>query len=110
MDVVPPSTAPATVLLTDGSLPVRTQPFRPSPARPRPVERIFAEAIVLCMKEARRPASLEVQAVAARIWNDMQAGPRKTSWDEILPGCGRHRQILAAARVALGQGTDGRPP
>jgi hypothetical protein len=54
------------------------------------------------MKEGRLPARHEVQAVAARIWSDIQTASPKVPWDDIVPGCGRHRRIVAAARAALG--------
>ena len=111
MHAVRQPTASATVLLAGGPLPVRTRPFLLAPVQRQPIDRIFAEAIVLCMNEGRRPARHEVQAVAARIWNDIQVGSPKIPWDDIVPGCGRHRRIVAAARAALGDArSGGKPP
>jgi len=63
------------------------------------------------MKEGRLPARHEVEAAAARIWSDIQTATPKIPWDAIVPGCGRHRRIVAAARAALGDSrSDGKPP
>lgn len=111
MHAPPLSTTSAAAPLADRLLPVRTRPFLLAPVRKSLVDTIFAEAIVLCMNEGRRPAGHEVQDVAARIWSDIQVSPRKIPWDDIVPGCGRHRRIVAAARAALGDArTDGKPP
>ena len=97
------SPASATLLLPDRSLAARARPFLLAPARHEPIDRIFARPIVLCLNEGRRPAGDEVQAVAARIWSDIQVGSPKIPWDDIDPGCNRHRRIVAAARAALGE-------
>ena len=111
MHAAPPTIASATFLLADHSHEGRARHFLLAPVRPPPIDRIFALAIVQCMNEGRRPAGHEVQSVAARIWSDVQAGPRKVPWDEIVPGCGRHRRIVAAARAALGEArSGGKPP
>lgn len=75
------------------------------PKRSR-VEHIFAEEIVVCMIEARHPAPHEVDVVAARIWNDIQAGGVKKCWCDVVSGSRRHRRMIAAARAALGERTD----
>ena len=111
MHAAPPTIASATFLLAGHSHEGRARPFLLAPARPPPIDRIFALAIVQCMNEGRRPAGHEVQSVAARIWSDVQAGPRKVPWDDIVPGCGRHRRIVAAALAALGEArSGGKPP
>ena len=105
------STDSATALPADRPRPVRARRFLRAPARRRPIDRIFAEAIVICMNEGRLPAGHEVQAVAARIWSEIQIGPRKVPWDDILPGSARHRRMVAAARAALGDSErGGKPP
>jgi hypothetical protein len=63
----------------------------------------LADEIVQCLTEGRHPAAYEVQAVAAKIWDDFQAGSPKIPWDDILPGCKRHKRMIAAARAALGE-------
>jgi hypothetical protein len=40
--------------------------------------------------------------VAARIWRDIQYDGPKIPWGDIVPGCRRHRRMIAAARAALG--------
>lgn len=71
-----------------------------------PAKRSFAgnlaDEIVLCLVEGRHPAGHEVDAVAARIWRDIQTGGPKIPWRDIVPGCRRHQRIIAAARAALG--------
>ena len=83
------------------------------PKRSR-LDDIFAEEIVLCMVEARRPGRHHVERVAARIWNDVQPGGAKIGWRDIVPGSPRHRRMIAAARAALGDPADAqmrpRPP
>jgi hypothetical protein len=69
---------------------------------------IFADEIVACMAEARRPTPAEVQRVAARIWSEVQAGEPWIAWRKLVPGCGRYRRMIAAARAALGDRNDGR--
>ena len=86
-------------------------PFSLPRRRRQPIDGIYAEAIVLCMNEGRRPAGHEVHVVAARVWSDIQVGSPKIPWDDIAPGCGRHRRIVAAALAALGDARgDGKPP
>ena len=82
-------------------------PFIPARLRP-PTGRsrfghIFAEAIVACMVEARRPDRQEIQAVAARIWAEVQTGRPRIGWCDLVPGCRPHRLMIAAARAALGE-------
>ena len=111
MHAAPLTSVSATPALADPSLPGRARSFLLAPPRRRPIDRIFAEAIVQCMKEGRLPARHEVQAVAARIWSDIQTASPKVPWNDIVPGCGRHRRIVAAARAALGDArSDGKPP
>ncbi len=92
----------APALLTPDSRPSRAQPFLLAPVRGRPIDRIFPSAIVRCMSQGRLPFSHEVEAVAARIWSDIQRRPQRILWDEVTPGCDQHRRILAAARAARG--------
>jgi len=86
----------------DPAVPLRFQPRLMPPARRSLVGNIFAEEIVACMIEARRPTSLEIQAVAARIWAEVQAGGPRIAWRDIVPGCRRYHRMIAAARAALG--------
>ena len=110
MHVARPTTASASTLLADRSRPDRALPFLLAPARRQPIDRIFAPAIVRCMNEGRRPSGHEIEAVAATIWSDIQCSPRKIPWGDIMPGCGRHRRIVAAARAALGDACGGGKP
>lgn len=77
---------------------------------------IFAEEIVACMVEARPPALIEIDRVAAKIWNDVQAGRAKIGWHELAPGSRHRRRMIAAAGAALGSRTaaspneSGKPP
>ncbi len=84
------------------SVPIRFQPRLMPPARRSLVGNIFADEIVACMIEARRPTSLEIQRVAARIWSEVQAGRARIAWRDVMPGCRRYHRIIAAARAALG--------
>lgn len=105
------TTASATGHLADRLFAVRPRPFLLPPVRRSPIDRIFAEAIVLCMNEGRRAANREAQAVAARIWSDIHIGSSKIPWDDIVPGCGRYRRGVSAAWAALGDmGNGGKPP
>ena len=70
-------------------------------ARRSRLAHIFPEEIVACMIEARRPASHEVEAVAAKIWDDIQIGLSGIPWRDVVRDSRRHRQMLAAARIAL---------
>ena len=101
------STNSASVVRPVRLLPVRFQPFLLAPTRRPLVGNTISEAIVMCMIEARRPTNHEVQAVAAKIWRDVQAGSSKIPWRDIVPGCARYRRMIAVACVALGdrQGT-----
>src|SRR3954464_11334363 len=111
MHAVPLSTAAATTLLADRSPTAPARSFLLTLPIRRPIDAIFASAIVSCLNEGRRATGDEVQAVAARIWSDIQVGPGQIPWNEIVPGCGRHRRLVAAARVALGdERSDGKPP
>ena len=106
-----PTARLAPALPVDRSRPVSARPFLLAPPERRPIDRIFAAAIVRCMKEGRRPAGHEVQAVAARIWSDIQTASPKIPWDDIVPGCDAHRRIVAAARAARGDARSyGKPP
>jgi hypothetical protein len=62
----------------------------------------IADEIISCMRDARHPSAGEVQAVAARIWADIQIGGPSMRWSDLTPGCRQHRQMIAAARAALG--------
>lgn len=111
MHAASPTILSATGPLADRSRPVQAQPFLLAPPERKPIDSIFAEAIVRCMNEGRRPAGHEVQTVAARIWSDVQIASPKVPWDDIVPGCGRYRRMVAAARAALGDvRSDGKPP
>lgn len=111
MHAAVPATPSAPTRLSDRSIPVRVRPFILTPAHRQPIDRIFAQAIVLCMSEGRRPSGHEIGALAARIWSDIQPGPRKVPWDDVMPGSRQHRRIVAAARAALGDtARDGEPP
>ena len=104
------ASASTTTSLVDRTIPHKTRPLLLAPAKRKQIDRIFAEEIVLCMNKGRLPTSHEVQAVAARIWDDIQIGSPKIPWCEIVPGCHRYRQIVAAARAALGDTrSDGKP-
>lgn len=95
-------------------LPMVIQPRLMAPARRSLIGNIFADEIVACMVEARRPTAAEVQKVAARIWAEVQVGDPLISWRELVPGCGRYRRMIAAARAALGDrkqaGSELKPP
>jgi hypothetical protein len=78
----------------------------PAPARRSWLPHIFADEIVLCMNQARRPTLQEVDGIAAKIWNDFQTGRAKIGWRDIAPGSQCHRQMVAAARAALGDPGD----
>lgn len=111
MHAASPTAFPATAVPADRSRPDRARPFLLAPPGRQPIDRVFAEAIVRCMNEGRLPAGHEVQSVAARIWSDVQVVSPKIPWADIVPGCGRHRRIVAAARAALGDPrSDGKPP
>jgi hypothetical protein len=111
MHAAPRTTAPATGLVADRSLPVPPQPAVPGETRRRPGGAIFADAIISCIAEGRQPAGHEVRAVAARIWSDLQIGSANIPWEGIVPGCSRHRRIVAVALAALrGATSDGKPP
>jgi hypothetical protein len=97
-----PTAASAPILLSDRPL---------ATAHLQWIDRIFAPAIVRCMNEGRRPSNDEIDAVAARIWSDIQPGPRRIPWNHVMPGCGLHRRLVAVARAALGHTKhDGEPP
>lgn len=110
MHAASPNAPSASALLVAHSRPVPARPFLLAPPERRPIDRMFAEAIICCMKEGRLPARQEVQAVAARIWSDIQTASPKIPWDDIVPGCRRHRRLVAAARAALGDSGSGKPP
>jgi hypothetical protein len=82
-------------------------PTAPSPfLGPTPLKRsrlgpIFPEAVVRCINEARPPVRDEIEAVAAKIWSDVQAGGGTVRWRQLIPGSIRHRRMIAAARAAL---------
>jgi hypothetical protein len=86
----------------------------PAPPRRSRLDPIFADEIVLCMNEARRPTPQEIDRIAARIWNDFQTGLARVGWRDVVPGSQRHRQMVAAARAALGdpanRNIERRPP
>lgn len=69
---------------------------------------VFADEIIACMIEGRRPASVEIRAVAARIWAEVQIGGPRMAWRDVVPGCRRHHQMIAAARAALGDRKEAR--
>lgn len=104
-----PTNASTPTLPADHILPDRARPARLARVRDRPAERIFAPAIVKCMNEGRLPCRHEIEAVAARIWNETRLEPRAIPWGDVRPGSLRHRQVVAAAREALGDGL-GKPP
>jgi hypothetical protein len=111
MNALSLSTASATARPADRLLGAPARLFLLAPPRRPRIDAIFSEAIVLCMNGGRHPHGHEVQCVAARIWSEIQVGPRKVPWDLIMPGCGRHRRLIAAALAALGvTGSDGKPP
>jgi hypothetical protein len=74
----------------------------PPPPKRSWIDAIFAEEIVRCMIEAQRPTRDEVDRVAARIWSEIQDGGVRIAWRDLLPGSKFHRQMVAAARAALG--------
>ncbi len=108
------TTDPAATVRADWSLPIQFQPRLLPPARRSLVGNIFAEEIVVCMSDARRPTRREIQIVAAKIWADIQAGSARLAWRDIVPGCRRYQRMIAAARAALGDRQDeageGKPP
>lgn len=104
-----PTNLSTPALPTDHVLPDRARPGRLAQVRDRPADRLFAPAIVRCMNEGRLPYRHEIEAVAARIWNETQPGARAIPWGDVRPGSFRHRQVVAAAREALGDGL-GKPP
>lgn len=69
----------------------------------------FAEPIIACMVEERRPSQREIAAVAALIWRDCRRsdGPL---WHDIEPGSRLYKSMIAAARAALGLLSLGQSP
>jgi hypothetical protein len=111
MLAAPRTAAMAPGLLADRSPPVPQPPVVPGAMRRRPGGGIFPDAIISCIAEGRPPGGHEVLAVAARIWSDLQIGSANIPWEGIIPGCSRHRRMVAAALVALRGATgDGKPP
>lgn len=66
------------------------------------ISRIFHEALVDCMAHARPPSTEELEAMAARIWNDMRGDLPLPSWHDVVPGSLDHSRMRCAARAALG--------
>ena len=58
--------------------------------------------IVRCLVDGRRPAALEIERVAAGIWSEVQTGPNRLPWAELVSGSDCHRKMIRAARAALG--------
>lgn len=75
------------------------------PAKPMnspTISRIFHEALVDCMAHARPPSTEELEAMAARIWNDMRGDSPLPPWHDVVPGSPDHSRMRCAARAALG--------
>lgn len=66
------------------------------------ISRIFHEALVDCMAHARPPSTEELEAMAARIWNDMRGDLPLPPWHDVVPGSPDHNRMRCAARAALG--------
>ena len=73
----------------------------PTPLKRSRLGPIFPEAVVRCINEARPPVRDEIEAVAAKIWSDVQDGGGTVRWRQLIPGSIRHRRMIAAARAAL---------
>ena len=108
------SIAAAATLRAHRSVPMVIQPRLMAPTRRSLVGNIFADEIIVCMIEARRPTGLEIQKVAARMWAESQAGGPSIAWRDVVPGCRRYHRMIAAARAALGDrkegGSEPKPP
>lgn len=71
------------------------------PPRRSRIGNIFAEEIISCLVEPHPPTRREIEAVAARIWSEIQAGGRKVRWCDLEPDCRQRSRMIAAARAAL---------
>jgi hypothetical protein len=92
--------APATVRAVWPTAHARAPRSIPVARRSR-IGNIFAEEIISCLVEPRPPERREIEAVAARIWAEIQTGGPKVGWCDLGPDCRWRRRMIAAARVAL---------
>ncbi len=66
------------------------------------IRHIFHEVLIDCMSNNRAPTPDEVEAVAERIWRDINGARSPRGWDELPLAAPERRQAFLASRVALG--------
>lgn len=64
--------------------------------------RFFYSVLRACMAEGRSPGKLELERVAAKIWNESFRARADVDWSDVPTGSAEERRTLTAARAALG--------
>lgn len=59
------------------------------------------DAMTACMTEARVPRQREIEAVAAKMWNEAYRPALRVAWESIEAGSACRARLLRAASLAL---------
>lgn len=63
---------------------------------------IFHPSLIDCMANARAPQPVEVQALAERIWSEVNGAEGNRAWGDLPMLSLERRRAVAAARLAFG--------
>ena len=62
----------------------------------------FHDVMRACMIEDRPPRTIEVEGLAAKIWEEAFRRDGKMAWDRVEHGSHPHQKTMAAAYAAFG--------
>jgi hypothetical protein len=64
--------------------------------------KFFHALLMECFAEQRRPTEDEVDSIASKIWRESHGSMTGQSWQDVARGSDAHRQMIHAAKAALG--------
>ena len=64
--------------------------------------KIFHTLFMECLSEQRRPTEQEIALIAGEIWASSHGCVTGQPWADVASGSDAHRQMINAARAALG--------
>ena len=65
-------------------------------------DKLFHRLFMECLSEQRRPTEGDIHLIAGEIWRTSHGCATGQPWDDVAKGSDAHRQMLSAARAALG--------
>lgn len=69
---------------------------------PPDISQIFHPALIDCMTGGRTPEQHEIEAMAERIWSDLNGVSAPVAWCDLLEDSSDRRRAIAAAQMAFG--------